>query len=54
MTTNSSEHSRAVEEYVAIELDDSFEFEDRLSPNEDDPIYDAERVVLDDSEDETH
>lgn len=48
--TNSSEHSRAVQEYVDIELDDTFEFEDRLSPDEDDPLYDAERITLDDSE----
>ncbi|WP_281275391.1 hypothetical protein [Halorussus ruber] len=35
MTTDSSDYSDAVREYVEIELESSFEF-DRLSPDEDD------------------
>lgn len=49
MTTNSSDYSAAIEEYVEAELESSFEF-DRLRPDEDDPLYDEVRIVIDDSE----
>jgi len=49
MTTDSSDYSDAVREYVEIELESSFEF-DRLSPDEDDPLYDEGRIVVDDTE----
>ncbi|WP_162224122.1 hypothetical protein [Halorussus salinus] len=49
MTTDSSDYSDAIQEYVEIELESSFEF-DRLSPDEEDPLYDEERVGGDDSE----
>ncbi|WP_157971767.1 hypothetical protein [Halorussus litoreus] len=48
--TNSSDHSEAVQEYIDIELESSFEFEERLSPDEDDPLFDEGRIVIDDSE----
>lgn len=49
MTTDSSDYSDAIREYVETELESSFEF-DRLSTDEDDPLYDEERIVIDDSE----
>lgn len=52
MTENSSDYSDAIREYVETELDSSFEF-DRLSPDEDDPLYDEGRIVIDDSDDST-
>lgn len=49
MTKDSSDYSDALQEYVDAELDSSFEFE-RLSPDEDDPLYDDGRIVVEDSE----
>lgn len=50
MATHSHEPSQAAQAYIDIELEEPFEFEDRLSPDEDDPLYDTERMELDDSE----
>lgn len=50
MATNSPNHSSAVQDYIDAEVEDSFAFEDRLRPDEDDPLYDSERVELDDGE----
>ena len=50
MTKDSSDHSEAVQRYIDIELESTFEFEERLSPDEDDPLFDSERIALDDSE----
>lgn len=53
MATYSSEHSQAAQDYIDIELEEPFEFEDRLSPDEDDPLYDTARMELDDSDDDS-
>jgi hypothetical protein len=47
--TNSSDHSEAVQRYIDAMPESDFEF-DRLSPDEDDPLFDSERIELDDSE----
>lgn len=52
MTTDSSGHSEAVQEYIDALPESDFEF-DRLSPDEDDPLYDEGRIVIDDSDDST-
>ena len=49
MTKDSSDYSEAVQEYIDATPESTFEF-DRLSPDEDDPLFDAERIALDDSE----
>lgn len=49
MTSNSADHSEAVQKYIDAETEGTFEF-DRLSPDEDDPLFDSPRVELDDSE----
>lgn len=47
--TNSSDHSEAVQEYIDSTPDCTFEF-DRLTPDDDDPLFDAARIAVDDSE----
>lgn len=51
MATDSANHSQAVQDYIKTEVEETFEFEHRLSPDEDDPLYDSERMELDDADD---
>jgi hypothetical protein len=49
MTENSSDHSEAVQRYIDATPESTFEF-DRRSTDEDDPLFNGERIALDDSE----
>lgn len=53
MATNTNDHSEPVQNYIDIELEDSFEFENRLSPDEDDALYDSKRLEVDNSENDS-
>ena len=51
MATQPNRPSEAAREYANIDLGEPFEFEHRLSSEKDDPLYDQERMELDDPDD---
>jgi hypothetical protein len=51
MATQPNHPSEVTQDYASIDLGEPFEFENRLNSDKDDPLYDRERMELNDPDD---